>query len=395
MALEGEELLAGRAVPDLHRLVLLAEARRWPSGLNATLVTQPAWPLRANSSLPVALSQIFTVWSPLADARRWPSGLNATLVTAPAWPLRAKSSLPVALSQIFTVWSSLPEARRWPSGLNATLLTPPAWPLRAKSSLPVALSQIFTVLSIARRRQALAVRAERHAPDPTGMALEGEQLLAGRAVPDLHRLVIARRRQALAVRAERHAPSDRSNPGMALEGEQLLAGRAVPDLHRLVMAPRRQALAVRAERHARDRAGMAYEGQLIGMAQAGQVEPLEPTQVSAGRLAGYLCEQFAGADDIILFPGTLGQPHPGRIRGETSLVALLSASVFASRACLFRHRRRVARLALELGALGDLSADVARTACQVLTTTPATRRMANAAAVTSAVRCLRANLRSR
>ena len=71
----------------------------------------------------VALSQIFTVWSWLPDARRWPSGLNATLVTQPAWPLRAKSSLPVALSQIFTVWSKLADARRWPSGLNATLGT--------------------------------------------------------------------------------------------------------------------------------------------------------------------------------------------------------------------------------------------------------------------------------
>ena len=66
------------------------------------------------------------------------------------------------------------------------------------------------------------------------MALEGEQLLAGRAVPDLHRLVLTPRSQALAVRAERHA-LDRT--GMALEGEQLLAGRAVPDLHRLVMLP--------------------------------------------------------------------------------------------------------------------------------------------------------------
>ena len=29
-----------RGVPDLHRLVPAAEARRWPSGLNATLLTQ-------------------------------------------------------------------------------------------------------------------------------------------------------------------------------------------------------------------------------------------------------------------------------------------------------------------------------------------------------------------
>src|SRR5262249_23211793 len=82
--------------------------------------------------------------------------------------------------------------------------------------------------------------------DPKGITLEGEQLLAGRAVPNLHRVVITCRSQALAVRAERKAPH---RIGMALEGEQLLAGRAVPNLHRLVLAPRGQALAVRAERN--------------------------------------------------------------------------------------------------------------------------------------------------
>src|SRR5258707_1215794 len=89
------------------------------------------------------------------------------------------------------------------------------------------------------------------------MALEGEQLHAARAVPDLHRLVIARRSQALAVRAERHAPD---STGMA-EGGQLLAARAVPDHHRTIIAPRRQALTVWAERHAKDLTSMAHEGE--------------------------------------------------------------------------------------------------------------------------------------
>ena len=151
-----------------------------------------------------------------------------------AWPLRANSSLPVALSQIFTVWSLLPEARRWPSGLNATLMDQTGMALEGEQLLAGRAVPDLHRLVIAPRSQALAVRAERHAHDPTGMALEGEQLLAGRAVPDLHRLVIARRSQALAVRAERHA---RDPTGMALEGEQLLAGRAVPDLHRLVLLP--------------------------------------------------------------------------------------------------------------------------------------------------------------
>ncbi len=57
--------------------------------------------------------------------------------------------------------------------------------------------------------QALAVRTERHAEDIAGMALEGRQLLAGRAVPDSHGLVGAAGRQALAVRAEPRGPCSR------------------------------------------------------------------------------------------------------------------------------------------------------------------------------------------
>ena len=92
-------------------------------------------------------------------------------------------------SQTFTVLSPLAEARRRPSGLNATLLT------------------------------------------PLSVSLEGETLLAGARVPDLHRLVITAGGEALAVRAERHAVD---TAGVSLEGGTLLAGARVPDLHRVV-----------------------------------------------------------------------------------------------------------------------------------------------------------------
>ena len=145
-----------------------------------------------------------------------PSGLNATLLTAPVCPLRVRVSWPVAASQTFTVWSSLPEARRLPSGLNATLVT------------------------------------------VAGVPLEGEGLLAGRRVPDLHRLVAAGGGEALAVGAERHAV-DRA--GVPLERERLLAGRRVPDLHRLVAAGGGECVAVGAERHASDPVGVPLEGE--------------------------------------------------------------------------------------------------------------------------------------
>ena len=43
---------------------------------------------RVRASWPVVASQTFTVWSPLAEARRLPSGLKATLATPLVCPLR-------------------------------------------------------------------------------------------------------------------------------------------------------------------------------------------------------------------------------------------------------------------------------------------------------------------
>src|SRR5437763_1903461 len=110
---------------------------------------------------------------------------------------------------------------------------------------------LHDIFAFTPRSQALAVGAERHTPD-SGMAFEGDQLLACRFFPHLHGLVSAPGSQALAVGAECHA---QHLCGMALEGEPLEAGRNGPDLHRVVKAPRSQAPAVRAERHALHLAG--------------------------------------------------------------------------------------------------------------------------------------------
>src|SRR5206468_10179113 len=66
-----------------------------------------SFPTRRSSDLarisrPVAASQTFTVLSAPPVTIRLPSGLTATLVRAPVWPLRAKVSCPVATSQILT-----------------------------------------------------------------------------------------------------------------------------------------------------------------------------------------------------------------------------------------------------------------------------------------------------
>src|SRR5262245_27388988 len=94
--------------------------------------------------------------------------------------------------------------------------------------------------------EAVAVGADRRAPDPAGMPLEGEGFLAGRGIPNLHCLVLTGRGEAVAVGAERHA-LDIS--GMPLEGADFLAGVGVPHLHRAVIAGGGEPLAVRAVCH--------------------------------------------------------------------------------------------------------------------------------------------------
>ena len=48
---------------------------------NATLLTGPVCPLREKSTWPLSASHTFAVLSQLPVRMRWPSGLNATLVT--------------------------------------------------------------------------------------------------------------------------------------------------------------------------------------------------------------------------------------------------------------------------------------------------------------------------
>ena len=114
---------------------------------------------------PVAASHSRTVLSALPEARRVPSGLNATLDTASVWPVSGwPMGWPVAASHSRTVLSSLPEAMRVPSGLNATLVTASVWPVSGwPMGWPVAASHSRTVVVAAAGGDARAVGAERHA----------------------------------------------------------------------------------------------------------------------------------------------------------------------------------------------------------------------------------------
>src|SRR5262249_7045813 len=105
----------------------LVVASSRPSGLNATPLTAPGWPVRgAQTGWRVAGSHSRTVASALVVANSRPSGLNATPLTAPVWPVSgAPTGWPVAGSHSRTVASALVVvvANSRPSGLNATAVT--------------------------------------------------------------------------------------------------------------------------------------------------------------------------------------------------------------------------------------------------------------------------------
>src|SRR5262249_54035011 len=111
----------------------------------------------------------------------------------------------------------------------------------------------------ARRRQDLAVRTEGDAVDQLLVALERLLQLAAAGLPDFDTAVGGPGREALAVRAERQAPEEiaiAQCPPLLGAGRGLECGTALPGA---VGVGRGQALAVRTEDAAVDRAAVARE----------------------------------------------------------------------------------------------------------------------------------------
>ena len=69
-------------------------------------------------------SHTFAVWSSLPVASRLPSGLQATLLTVPLWPLQGQQFLARARVPHLRRVVLAPVASRLPSGLQATLWPP-------------------------------------------------------------------------------------------------------------------------------------------------------------------------------------------------------------------------------------------------------------------------------
>ena len=94
-------------------------ARRCPSGLNATPVTAPVWPVSgAPTGWPVSASHSRTVSSPLADGQPVPVGAERhTAYTVPVWPVSgAPTGWPVSAFHSRTVPSPLAGGQPVPVG---------------------------------------------------------------------------------------------------------------------------------------------------------------------------------------------------------------------------------------------------------------------------------------
>src|SRR5262245_9969378 len=105
--------------------------------------------------------------------------------------------------------------------------------------------------------QTLAVGAEGHAKDLSGVSLEGEKsILSGLRVRRLRVPHLDGPVLSAAGRAAGHAGA----PTGALQGERLLTGRRVPHLDDPVLSAAHQASAVGTEGHAGDPTGVHHEG---------------------------------------------------------------------------------------------------------------------------------------
>ena len=148
-----------------------------------------------------------TVLSELAEAMRCPSGLNATPVTAPVWPVSgAPRGWPVSAFHSRTVSSSLAEAMPVPVGAerHTDHRVGVAGQRGAEGLAGVGVPQPHRLVA-AGGGDAVPVGAERHTGHRVGVAGQrGAEGLAGVGVPQPHRLVVAGGGEPVPVGAERH-----------------------------------------------------------------------------------------------------------------------------------------------------------------------------------------------
>ena len=153
-------------------------------------------------------------------------------------------------------------------------------------------------------------------------------------VPDADGPVGAGRGEALAVRAERHAPAP---AGVSAQAEHLPAGRRVPDAHRLVFAGRGEAPAVRAEGDALDVSGMrvkVWRSSPVVVSHSFTVRSKlaeasrSPSGLNASALTGWRCAGKVRSSRP-LFPGPRASGLPGSSPVARRRPSRLNATVIA------------------------------------------------------------------
>ena len=207
---EGVRRAAGRwrgptAAPSAS---LLAVASGCPSGLNATAVTAPVWPVSgAPSGWPVCgVPQPHRAVG-AGGGQRCPSGANATPVTAPVWPVSG------GRAGVRSRPTAAPSGRRWrwpagcPSGANATPFTPSGVAGEGVAGgWPVSGSHSRTVLRRRRRWPAVPVRGERHRRSPRRCGRSAGRRAAGRCRGSHSRTVWSSLAEASGARPGRTPP---------------------------------------------------------------------------------------------------------------------------------------------------------------------------------------------
>src|SRR6266702_1085965 len=100
---------------------------RWPSGENATDLTEDVCPGNGHASIsPVVVFHTRIVPSPELETMRWPSGENATDQTEDVCPVNGPAVFsPVVAFHTVLVPLEEPETMRWPSDESAMERTIP------------------------------------------------------------------------------------------------------------------------------------------------------------------------------------------------------------------------------------------------------------------------------
>src|SRR6266702_3641278 len=99
---------------------------RWPSGENATDLTEDVCPVNGPATFSPVVFHTRIVRSSEPETMRWPSGENATDLTESGCPVNVPASVsPVVVFHTRSLPSEEPETMRWPSGESAMERTSP------------------------------------------------------------------------------------------------------------------------------------------------------------------------------------------------------------------------------------------------------------------------------